>query len=58
MSNSASLWDGKAWRLDARPRMKAAMYREAVRDAAQTQGDLLLAYLVELDDFEETPDPG
>jgi hypothetical protein len=28
-----------------------------VRDAAQTQGDLLLAYLVELDDFEETPDP-
>jgi hypothetical protein len=33
------------------------MYREAVRDAAQTQGDLLLAYLVELDDFKETPDP-
>jgi hypothetical protein len=22
MSNSAPLWDGKAWRLDARPRMK------------------------------------
>jgi hypothetical protein len=48
-------WQGVAARRS--PENETAMYREAVRDAAQTQGDLLLAYLVELDDFEETPDP-
>ena len=30
-----------------------AMCRKAVRDSPQTQGDLLLAYLVELDDCEK-----
>jgi len=31
------------------------LYREAARDAAQTQGDLLVAYLVELDGIEGAP---
>jgi hypothetical protein len=57
-SNGAPLWDGKA-RLRARrsTENEIALYREAARDAAQPQEDLLLAFLVELDDLEEAPDP-
>ncbi|MEH2507719.1 MULTISPECIES: hypothetical protein [unclassified Bradyrhizobium] len=56
-SNGAPLWDGKA-RLRARrsTENEIALYREAARDAAQPQEDLLLAFLVELDDLEEAPD--
>ena len=56
-SNGTPLWDGKA-RLRARRSTVAeiAAYREAERDA-QPQDDLLLAYLVELDGAEKTPDP-
>jgi hypothetical protein len=34
-----------------------ALYRQAALEAAQTQGDLLLAYLVELDDLAKAPRP-
>jgi len=49
-SNGLPLWDGKA-RLRARrsTENEIAVYREAAREAAQPQGDLLLAFLVELD---------
>ena len=49
-SNGSPLWDGKA-RLRARRSTEdeIAIYREAAREAAQPQGDLLLAFLVELD---------
>lgn len=53
MSNGAPLWDGKA-RLRSRRSTEdeIAAYREAAaRDTAQLEDDLLLAYLVELDDF-------
>ncbi|NOJ45802.1 hypothetical protein [Bradyrhizobium archetypum] len=54
MSNGVSLWDGKArLRVRRSTEREIAMYREAARDAAQPQGDLLLAYLVELDDLRE-----
>jgi hypothetical protein len=54
-SNGAPLWDGKA-RLRARRSTanEIAVYREAAQDAAPPQGDLLLAYLVELDDLQQT----
>ncbi|MCK1512285.1 hypothetical protein IVB22_06800 [Bradyrhizobium sp. 190] len=57
MSNGAPLWDGKA-RLRARrsTENEIAVYRKAARDAAQPQGDLLLAYLVELDGLEDASD--
>jgi len=56
MSNGSPLWDGKA-RLRARRStdQEIALYREAARDALQTRGDLLLAYLVELDGIEGAP---
>jgi hypothetical protein len=56
-SNGTPLWDGKA-RLRARRSTEdeIAAYREVERDAAQPQDDLLLAYLVELDGSEKTPD--
>lgn len=56
-SNGAPLWDGKA-RLRARRSTEdeIAAYREVERDATQPQDDLLLAYLVELDGTERTPD--
>ena len=52
-SNGAPIWDGKA-QLRARRSTEdeIAFYREAERDAPQVQGDLLLAYLVELDVLE------
>jgi hypothetical protein len=57
MSNGIPLWGGKA-RLRARRSTEdeIAVYREAARDVAQPQDDLLLAYLVELDG-EKTLDP-
>ena len=56
MSNGVSLWDGKArLRVRRSTESEIAIYREAARDGAQTQGDLLLAYLVELDDLQENP---
>lgn len=57
MSNGAPLWDGKA-RLRSRrsTENEIAAYREAARDSKQTDGDLLLAYLVELDDLQEASD--
>jgi hypothetical protein len=56
-SNGAPLWDGKA-RLRARRSTEdeVAVYREATRDAAQPQDDLLLAYLVEVDGSNGAPD--
>ena len=56
-SNGAPLWDGKA-RLRARrsTENEIAAYREAARDAAQPQGDLLLAYLVQLDGLKDALD--
>ena len=56
-SNGAPLWDGKA-RLRARRSTEdeIAVYREAARDAAQPEDDLLLAYLVELDGCDAVPD--
>lgn len=53
-SNGTPLWDGKA-RLSARRSTedKIAAYREAARDATQPHDDLLLAYLVELDNSEK-----
>lgn len=55
-SNRAPLWDGKK-RLRARrsTEQEIALYREAARDSAQPKGDLLLAYLVELDDLNGVP---
>ncbi|MEH2516510.1 hypothetical protein V1279_002083 [Bradyrhizobium sp. AZCC 1610] len=57
MSNGSPLWDGKA-RLRARrsTENEIATYRGVARDAVPTQGDLLLAYLVKLDNLEEAPD--
>ncbi|WP_246175448.1 hypothetical protein [Bradyrhizobium paxllaeri] len=51
-SNGAPLWDGKA-RLRARrsTENEIVAYREATRDSKQIDGDLLLAFLVELDDL-------
>ena len=53
-SNGTPLWDGKA-RLSARRSTEdeIAAYREAARDATQPHDDLLLAYLVELDNSEK-----
>ena len=52
MSNGAPLWDGKApLRARRSTEGEIALYREAERDTAPTPGDLLLAYLVELDDL-------
>jgi len=52
-SNGTPIWDGKGpLRARRSTENEIAFYREAERDAPQTQGDLLLAYLVELDIFE------
>jgi hypothetical protein len=52
-SNGVSIWDGKApLRARRSTEDEIALYREAERETPQTQGDLLLAYLVELDVLE------
>jgi hypothetical protein len=52
-SNGTPIWDGKpSLRARRSTENEIAFCREAERDAPQTQGDLLLAYLVELDIFE------
>jgi hypothetical protein len=62
-SNGVPLWDGTV-RIRARyaSEAEAAVYREAARNAAQTPGEILLAFLVELDsgghEEDELVEPG
>jgi hypothetical protein len=52
-SNATPLWNGKAaLRSRYATEAETAHYREAALDAKQTPGDLVLAYLIELDGVE------